>query len=194
MRATQERDTEQAKGAAEMKHSEDASDLQGDMDTGSGSDCEGLGAEGGLAFKSDRKGVVKGQMKGDEKGIDAHSEKDDLILSDLARHLLPEHLIPLGLNLCLSNVTIKHIRYDNVLNIGNAIYEVLQEWKGTLCTGCLTEEHFKTLEQCLRKIRNEDAADWLIESKKHRKCICNAMQNSNNIYIYITKVPHLLNS
>lgn len=129
------------------------------------------GAEGGLAIKSDRKGVIKGKMKEDEKGNDAHSGKDDLILSDLARHLLPEHLTPLGLRLGLSHIIINQIRFNNPLSIGNAIYEVLQEWKETLCAGCLTEEHFKELEQCLRKIGNEDAADWLIESKKqkHRK-------------------------
>ncbi|XP_030829564.1 uncharacterized protein LOC105438885 [Strongylocentrotus purpuratus] len=146
-----------------MEHSKDASDLQGDMDTCSGSDCGELGAEGGLAFKIDREGVIKGQMKEDEKGNDAHSGKDDVVLSDLAMHLLPENLTPLGLRLGLSNIIINQIRFNNPLSIGNAIYQVLQEWKGIICAGCLTEEHFKTLEQCLRKIGHEDAADWLIE-------------------------------
>eukprot|EP00057_Strongylocentrotus_purpuratus_P026981 XP_011681455.1 PREDICTED: uncharacterized protein LOC105446393 [Strongylocentrotus purpuratus] len=121
MRATRGCDTEQLWGAAEMEHSEDASDLQGDMDTGSGSDCEELGAEGGLSFKIDREGVIKGQMKENEKVNDAHSQRDDVVLFDLAMQLLPDHLTPLGLSLGVSNTIINQIRFNNPLSIGNAI-------------------------------------------------------------------------
>nr|XP_054757490.1 uncharacterized protein LOC129263608 [Lytechinus pictus] len=96
---------------------------------------------------------------------DLNSRRDDLVFSELVSHLLPEHLTPLGLNLGVDNPIIKQIVHNNPRDIGKAIFQVLKEWKRTLCTEVLMEEHFKKLEECLRKIKNDPAADWLTESK-----------------------------
>ncbi|XP_041475685.1 mesocentin-like [Lytechinus variegatus] len=124
-----------------------------------GSAFDNFGAAGGLVFKCDRQEEVF-------EGCDLNSRRDDLVLSELVSHLLPEHLTPLGLNLGVGNPIIAHIVHNNPRDIGKAIFQVLKEWKRNLCTEVLMEGHFKTLEECLRKIKNDDAADWLTERMK----------------------------
>nr|XP_054757501.1 uncharacterized protein LOC129263619 [Lytechinus pictus] len=124
-----------------------------------GSAFDNFGAAGGLVFKCDRQEEVF-------EGCDLNSRRDDLVFSELVSHLLPEHLTPLGLNLGVDNPIIEQIVHNNPRDIGKAIFQVLKEWKITLCTEVLMEEHFKKLEECLRKIKNDAAADWLTERMK----------------------------